>query len=72
MGGPTKRTAGPVIQDEEAFPRGGGSGLAPIAHKKLRQVGAAFLYYKSPDLSSFRIYFGLHVRFQYASVSIFG
>ena len=33
-----KRTAVAVAQEEEAFPRGGGSGLAPIVHRQIKEV----------------------------------
>jgi len=33
-----KRNVELVAQEEEAFPRGGGSGLAPIVHKQIREV----------------------------------
>ena len=33
-----KRGAAQIPQDEEAFPRGGGSGLAPIVHKQIKEV----------------------------------
>ena len=33
-----KRNAEKAVQEEESFPRGGGSGLAPIVHKQLKEV----------------------------------
>jgi hypothetical protein len=33
-----KRNVELVAQQEENFPRGGGSGLAPIVHKQIREV----------------------------------
>ena len=33
-----KRSAVVAVEEEEAFPRGGGSGLAPIVHKQIKEV----------------------------------
>lgn len=38
-----KRAAAGAIEEEEAFVRGGGSGLAPIVKKQLEQVGCLAL-----------------------------
>ena len=36
-----KRAAAAAVDEEEAFPRGGGAGLAPIEVKQLRKVGGS-------------------------------
>ena len=48
MPGPQKRGAPPGgggIDEEETFVRGGGSGLAPIEHRRIREVGFDHLIY---------------------------
>lgn len=38
-----KRAAagGPAVEEEEAFVRGGGAGMAPVEKKRMEMVGAA-------------------------------